>query len=209
MSERSAAWAEYLAAAQRLDAVRREAADTAAVESAAVVAARDELPTVQARLSMQAARLLDSAARTGSAAPVLQPGPAEQRAAEQAVVGGPAVALAALRQARATVDVADAALARLDDSRSSSQVPRNLLVYGPLALVVLTAQLVFSFLVDQRTRPFYAAGCGLSLALLAFGVGWLLVGLIYPNRPRTPAVGALVCFAPIIFTAAVLTAVWL
>jgi hypothetical protein len=209
MSERSAAWTDYLAAAQRLDTVRREAADVAATEAAAVAAARDELPTVQARLGMQAARIVDLAGRAGAAPPALQPGPAEQRAAAQSVAGGPAVALAALRQARATVDVADAALARFDDDRDSSHTWRNLLIYGPLAAAVLAIQLVFSFLVDQRTRPFYAAGCGLTLAALAWAAGWLLVGVIYPRRPRTAIIGALVCFAPILFTTIILTAAWL
>lgn len=196
MSERSAAWSEYLAAAQRLDTVRREAADAAAGEAAALAAARDELPTLQAGLTMQATRLLDTASRTGSPPPVLQPGPAELHDAAQAVAGGPAVALAALRQAGANVDVADGALARLDDEGTGPQALRNLLVYGPLALVALLVQLAVAGLAEPGAQLFFAAVCGLVLAPLAFGAGWLLTGVVHPERPRTPQVGALVCIAP-------------
>ncbi len=196
MSERSAAWSEYLAAAQRLDAVRREAADTAAGEASALATARDELPTVRGRLAMQAARLVEAAGRAGTPAPVLQPGPAELHDAAQAVAGGPAVALAALRQAAANVDVADGALARLDDEGAGSQALRNLLVYGPLALVALLVQLAVAGLAEPGAQLFFAALSGLVLAPFAFGAGWLVTGIVYPERPRTPQVGALVCIAP-------------
>ncbi|MEU8081515.1 hypothetical protein AB0B31_39425 [Catellatospora citrea] len=196
MSERGSAWAEYLAAAQRLDTVRREAADSAAGEASALAAARDELPTVQARLGMQATRLLDTASRAGAPPPVLQPGPAELLAAAEAVTGGPAVALAALRQAGANVGVADGALARFDDEGSGSQTLRNLLVYGPLSLAALLVQLAVAGLAGDGAQVFFAAVCGLILAPLAFGGSWLLVGIVYPERPRTAAVGAFACIAP-------------
>ncbi|BCJ71531.1 hypothetical protein CS0771_10750 [Catellatospora sp. IY07-71] len=196
MSERSTAWSEYLAAAHRLDTVRREAADAAAGEASALAAARDELPTVQARLTMQAATLVDAADRAGTPAPVLQPGPAEMHDAAQAVAGGPAVALAALRQAVAHVDVADGALARLDDEGTGPQALRNLLVYGPLALVAMLVQLAVAGLAEPDAQLFFAAVCGLVLAPLALGAGWLVTGMVYPERSRTPQVGALVCVAP-------------
>jgi hypothetical protein len=196
VSERSAAWSEYLAAAQRLDTVRREAADTAAGEATALAAARDELPTVQAGLTMQAARLLETASRAGSPPPVLQPGPAELHDAAQSVIGGPAVALAALRQAAANVDVADGALARLDDEGAAPQALRNLLVYGPLSLLALLVQLAVAGLAEPAAQLFFAAVSGLVLAPLALGAGWLLVGTLYPERPRTPQTGAFVCIAP-------------
>jgi hypothetical protein len=196
VSERSAAWAEYLAAAQRLDAVRRDAADSAAGEAAALGAARDELPTVQARLRLQAARLLDTASRAGAPPPVLQPGPAELHAAAEAVSGGPTVALAALRQAGANVDVADGALTRLDDDGSNPQTLRNLLVYGPMSLTALLVQLAVAGPAGDGAQVFFAAVCGLILGPLAFGAGWLLVGMVHPDRPRTAAVGAFACLAP-------------
>ncbi|GAA1399609.1 hypothetical protein [Catellatospora coxensis] len=204
MSERSAAWAEYLGAAQRLDTVRREAADSAAGEASALAAARDELPTVQARLGMQATRLLDTAGRAGVPAPVLQPGPAELLAATEAVGGGPAVALAALRQAGANVEVADGALARFDDEGSGSQTLRNLLVYGPMGLLALLVQLAVAGLAGDGAQVFFAAVSGLLLGPLAFGAGWLLVGTIYRDRPRTAAVGAFACIAPVLLAVALL-----
>jgi hypothetical protein len=206
MSEKATAWSDYLAAVHRLDAVRRDAADVVAAESAAVAAARDELPEVQARLTMQAGRLLETASRIGVPPPVLQPGPAERSAAAQAVAGGPTVALAAIRQARSTIDVADGALAGIDGfgAETTRQAQRNLLVYGPLGLVALAIQIVFALLVDDRTRVLYAAGCGFTFAAAAFAVGWLLVSLIFPKRPKTVLLGAVVCFAPaLLFTVGV------
>lgn len=204
MSERSAAWAEYLGAAQRLDTVRREASDSAAGEASALAAARDELPTVQARLGMQATRLLDTASRAGVPAPVLQPGPAELLAAAEAVGGGPAVALAALRQAGANVEVGDGALARLDDEGSGSPTLRNLLVYGPMGLLALLVQLAVAGLAGDGAQVFFAAVSGLLLGPLAFGAGWLLVGAVYRDRPRTAAVGAFACIAPVLLAVALL-----
>ena len=114
------------------------------------------------------------------------------------VSGGPKVVVAALRQARSTVEVADAALAGMGEERSP--VIQNLMVYGPAAGVATLMQLVFAFLVDDRTRVFYAAACGLTLAAMLFGVAWVLLGVIYPGRPKTPEVGALVCGAPVVLT---------
>src|SRR5688500_12586614 len=85
VGDRGTAWSEYLSSAHRLDAVRRQAAAVAAAEAEAVVTARTELPVVQARLGMQAARVLDAAQQAGVQAPVLVPSAAEQRSAEMAV----------------------------------------------------------------------------------------------------------------------------
>ncbi len=196
--ERASAWSEYLSSAHRLDAVRREAAVAAATEAEAVVTARAELPVVQARLGLQAARMLDAASHAGVQPPVLVPNAAEQHAAEMAVAGGPKVVVAALRQARSTVEVADAALARIDDEQNPAV--QNLVAYGPAAAVATLIQLVFAFMVDDRARVFYAAACGLTLAAMLFGVAWVLLGLVYPGRPKTPEVGALVCAAPVVLT---------
>ncbi|HCT76139.1 MAG TPA: hypothetical protein DGT23_05990 [Micromonosporaceae bacterium] len=200
MSDRSSAWTEYLTSAHRLDAVRREAANVAATEAEAVATARAEIPVVQARLGLQAGRLLDAALQAGVTPPAVVPGPAEQHAAENTVAGGPAVVLAAVRQARSTVDVADAALARIDE-KESPQVVRNLVAYGPAAGLATLIQLGFTLMVDDRTRTFYAAACGLTMATILFGVAWLLLGAIYPRRPKTPEIGAVVCAAPVVLVA--------
>ncbi|GIH08337.1 hypothetical protein Rhe02_64040 [Rhizocola hellebori] len=200
VSDRGSAWSEYLGSAHRLDAVRQQAAATAAAEAEAVVAARAELPVVQARLGMQAARMQDAALQAGVQSLVLVPNAAEQRSAEMAVAGGPKVVVAALRQARSTVEVADAALARIDDVEPGQAV-QNLVAYGPAAAVTTVIQLVFALLVDERSRVFYAAACGLTMGAMLFGMAWLLLGVIYPGRPKTPEIGALVCTAPVVLVA--------
>jgi hypothetical protein len=190
-------WNDYLATAQRLDSVRREAATVAAAEAEAVASARAELPVVQARLGIQAGRLLESALQAGTPPPALVPNVAEQKMAGQTVAGGPAVVLASLRQAKSTVDVADAALARLDQ-QEQPQAIRNLIAYGPAAALAMFIQLGFTLLVDERTQAFYAGLCGLTMAALLFGTAWVLLGAIFPNKAKTPEIGALVCFTPVV-----------
>lgn len=190
------AWASYLNDAHRLDSVRREAASAAAAEAEAVAQARNELPIVQARLTIQAGRLLEAALETGGTPPALVPGPAEQHAAENAVAGGPTVVLAALRQARSTVDVADAALARLNEPEAPQAI-RNLVAYGPAAFVAMVIQVGFTFLVDDRTRILYAFACGAVMVVMFWGAAWLLLGLVYPRRDKTPRFGAAVCALPV------------
>lgn len=200
MSDKTAAWTEYLAAAHRLDSVRRDAAAAAAAEAEAVAAARSELPTMQARLSIQAGRLLESALTAGVSPPALVPTPAEQEAAEQSVSGGPHVVLTALRQARSEIDVGDAALSRLDDP-DPGQAKKNLLIYAPAGAVAMLIQVAFALLSDPRTREFYAIACGLTMAAMLFGAAWLIVGFVHRRRSKTPAIGAIACFAPVIVAA--------
>ena len=106
-SRRRRPWADYLAAAQRLDAVRRAASSPPASRRATVQAAQQELAAVRARLAPQRARLVQD---LGVPETDLAPQPAERALAAQAVAGGPAAVLAALRQARGTADAADAAM---------------------------------------------------------------------------------------------------
>ncbi len=200
MTEKTAAWTEYLTAAHRLDSVRREAASAAAAEAEAISVARSELPTIQARLAIQAGRLLESTLQAGIAPPTLVPTPAEQHLAEHAVRGGPHVVLTALRQARSEVDVGDAALSRLDDPEPG-QLRRNLLIYAPAGAVAAIIQTMFAFLADPRTREFYAITCGLTMAALLFGIAWLAVTITHPRRPKTPIIGALATFAPTLLIA--------
>ncbi|WP_020522978.1 hypothetical protein [Catelliglobosispora koreensis] len=193
----SAVWNDYLTSVQRLDSVRREAASAAAAEAEAVASARTELPVVQARIGIQAGRLLEAALQAGTAPPPLVPNTAEQKTAAQTVAGGPAVVLAALRQARSTVDVADAALARLDQAEQPQAV-RNLIAYAPAAGLATLIQFGFALLVDDRTRTFYAGICGLIMAAMLFGAAWVALGIVQPRKPKTPEIGALVCFSPVV-----------
>jgi hypothetical protein len=217
------AWAGYLAAAQRLDAVRRAASTVVSEQAQAVEAVQHELDGVRARLAPQHSRLLHD---HGVPPDVLTPRPAEVAAATQAMAGGPAAALAALRQARDTADAADAAMLGRPHGTRGLTTPwppwmRNLLVYGPFAAAVLGVQLVLYLVAPAGSLPTYALLCGLSLPLLAFGLGWVTIGFVFGGdagadsggrrpgadpggRPgavdRTPVLGAVVCLAPIILT---------
>ncbi|ROT28025.1 hypothetical protein [Micromonospora sp. HM5-17] len=100
------AWREYLTAAQRLDAVRREAATAASEQARSVHAAREELTALRARLVPQQARLRGLGVPEGE----LTPTEPEVVAAAQAMAGGPEAVRAALRRARASVEAAEAAI---------------------------------------------------------------------------------------------------
>ena len=76
---------------------------------------------------------------------------------------------------------------------------RNLLVYGPYALVVLVVLLALHLVVDLislQTLLF-----GLVMPAAAYGLGWLTIGLIFPEPgpggrvDRTPMLGVAVCIA--------------
>ena len=195
MSERGEAWADYVDAAHRLDAVRREAASEAAAEAEAVAQARTELPTVQSRLGVQANRLLEAALDAGGTPPILVPGPAEQHVAQNAVAGGPAAVLEALQQARSTMDIADGVLTRVE--REPPQAIRNLVAYGPAGFVATVVQIVFTLLVDPRTKILYAFFCGFTMAVMFWAAAWLLLGVIYPRKDKTPRFGLAICALPV------------
>jgi hypothetical protein len=198
-------WQEYLDAAHRLDSVRREAAAVAAAEQQALRTVREELPAVKARLALQQQRLTEVALRTG--APLdLTPTTADEQAAERAVAGGPAVVLAALRQARSTVDVADAALAQ-NPTPSATPLRRNLTIYGAMGLAALIIHVAFIMLVDDRTKPLYAGCTGFLLTLVSFGIGWVVTGMV--SRSRTPLLGLVVCALPLMLSTIVITLMWL
>jgi hypothetical protein len=181
-------WGDYLMAAQRLDAIRRAASAASSEHAATVQAAHQELATVRARLAPQRARLVrDFGVPDGA----LSPHDAERAVAAQTVAGGPAIVLAALRQARGTADAADAAMVGPGPRAQWRPWARNLLVYGPFAAAVLLV-------------PTYALLCGLSMPALAFGLGWVTIGFVYGGGPekvdRTPIVGLIACLTPVLLT---------
>jgi hypothetical protein len=195
-------WADYLDAAQRLDAVRRAASTAAGEQETTLQAARQELATVRARLAPQRARLVQD---LGVPESDLVPQAADQVLAAQAVHGGPGAILAALRQARATADAADATMVGGGSRRAAARWrpwARNLLVYGPFAAAVLIVQIVLYLVAPSGSLPTYALLCGLSMPVLAFGLGWLTIGFVYgPGKvDRTPIVGVVACLTPVLLT---------
>jgi hypothetical protein len=195
-------WQEYQAAAQNLDAVRREAAATAAADTAAVTAARAELAALRERLGVQQARIFDAADRAGLPRPEVTPSPEEVTAVGAALAAGPAAALEALQNGRHQLDLADAELAGqgVGSGRPAGGVGlRNLLVYAPLAVVALLLQLGLMFLLAPASAVWWLVLAAV-LPVLAFGLGFAGVGLVFDpgpdgRVPRTPLLGALVCFA--------------
>jgi hypothetical protein len=105
-------WVEYLAAAQSLDAVRRDAATAAAAATHAASVTRAELAQLATQLELQRARLTGESARAGSAAPQLAPTPAERAAADAAIAGDPAAVPEALLRCQQLLESANAELAQ-------------------------------------------------------------------------------------------------
>jgi hypothetical protein len=199
----TAAWADYVQAAQRLDAARRAASSAVHEQAATLQAAQQELSAVRARLAPQRARLIQD---LGVPETDLVPQAAEREEAAQAVSGGPAAVLAALRQARGTADAADAVM--LGGPRRTPAtwrpVARNLLIYGPFAAAVLIVQIVLYLVAPSGSLPTYALLCGLSMPVLAFGLGWVTIGFVYTDPAgkvdRTPLVGIIACLTPVLLT---------
>ena len=200
-----AAWAEYVNAARQLDGVRRAAATAASEQARSVQAAREELTVVRARLVPQESLLRD----LGVPAISLTPTPPELTEAARSMASGPAAVLTALQGAHRWADAADDALATRGLPRIARwpSQPRNLLVYGPLALIVPLIQLVFFLATGTGPATILALIVGLPMPAVAFMSGWLAVGRLFRPRPedrvdRTPRFGALVCLIPAVVTTA-------
>ncbi|MFC4067104.1 hypothetical protein [Actinoplanes subglobosus] len=194
-------WEDYLAAAQELDSVRRAASSVAGEHAATVAAARQELTSVRARLSPQRARLARDFRVPEND---LTPHPADQAAAMERVAGGPPAVLSALREARATADAADNAFIGPGPAGPERPRVRNLLVYGPFAAAVLLVQVLLFLVGSGPSMP--ALVCGLSMPLLAFGLGWATIGFVYGGDgarvDRTPMLGLVTCLTPVLLTCA-------
>ncbi|MEU9509464.1 hypothetical protein AB0D32_24655 [Micromonospora sp. NPDC048170] len=200
-----AGWTEYLAAARQLDGVRRDAATAAGEQARSVQAAREELTTVRTRLASQEARL-----RERGVPPIsLVPTPPELSEAARSMAGGPAAVLAALRAARGRADAVDAALSARGLPRLAGWPPRlrNLLVYGPLALLVPVIQVALFVATGTGATSVVALVCGLPMPAVAFVAGWICVGRLFPppgdgQVDRTARLGALVCLVPAVLVSA-------
>ncbi|MFI7432694.1 hypothetical protein [Micromonospora haikouensis] len=181
----AAAWTEYVAAARQLDGVRRGAATAATEQARAVQAAREELTGVRERLAPQRSRLRE----LGVPPIVLAPSPPELSEAAREMVGGPTAVSTALRAAREWADGADGLLAGRGRTGPGAWPPRlrNLLVYGPLALVVPLLQVLLYATTGPGPASVVALVCGLPMPAAAFVVGWIGVGRLFGETSGTAA----------------------
>ncbi|MFG1950637.1 hypothetical protein [Micromonospora sp. NPDC048830] len=177
-----AAWTAYVAAARQLDGVRRGAAAAATEQARAVQAAREELTAVRERLAPQRSRLHE----LGVPPMALVPTPPELTEAARAMVGGPTAVLATLGAARGWADVADDVLTARRRLHPGSWPPRarNLLVYGPLALVVPLLQVALHAAFGTGPASVAALLCGLPMPAVAFVAGWWGVGRLFGGNSR-------------------------
>ncbi|MEU4470759.1 hypothetical protein [Micromonospora sp. NPDC023888] len=204
--EPGTAWGEYLAAARQLDGVRRSAAAAAGEQARSAETAREELTVVRTGLASQQERLRE----LGVPAISLVPSPPELTEASRSMAGGPAAVLAALRAARGRAEAADAALAarrRFFRPGSWPARVRNLLVYGPLALVVPLIQVAVWSATGVGPASVAALICGLPMPAVAFVAGWVGIGRLFRVSPaerldRTVRFGALVCLVPAVLVTA-------
>jgi hypothetical protein len=201
----AAAWTAYLAATRQLDGVRRGAATAAGEQHRSVQAARGELADVRARLAVQEGRLRELGVPTLA----LSPAPPETAAAARGMAGGPSAVLAALRSADGWVEEAERVLAAPGWFRSGGWPARlrNLLVYGPFALVVPLIQVLLHLVVGGGPVTLAVVLVGLPMPAVAFLAGWWGVGRLFrAGRPgrldRTPRFGVLVCLVPAVLATA-------
>jgi hypothetical protein len=196
------------AQAHRLVSALIVAAARAGVEPASV-------PALRQRLLLQQATFAEVAAGHGGVVPPLAPGPAEVTSARTALGDlSPAVVADAFTMAASTLDLADRLLAdpasvhfapvttppaRPDGEPAAyTAVPargrmRNALIYGAYALVVLAMQLIIFFgVADEGSAVPWAPVCALVFPLIAWAAGLLTIG----RGPRSPKLGALICFLP-------------
>ncbi|MFY1652654.1 hypothetical protein ACN27J_17370 [Solwaraspora sp. WMMB762] len=208
-------WAEYVAAARRLARLRH--GQGLPTDDPAGDRRQVDLTVLRDRLAVQRRQLVGF----GVPPDVLDPVPPEVAAVHAAVsasagasagaavgmsaslTGGSPARQAAIARAHAQIDAANGDLAVAAGPSGGSQPwLRNLLVYGPFAVIVLMIQLAMFVVAGDRAPVGYALGCGLVLPLVAFGLGWLAVGFVFAGpgqRPdRTPLVGALVCAVPLV-----------
>jgi hypothetical protein len=204
-----AAWDEYLDAARRLDAIRREAATARAAEAIASADLRQEIGSLRQRIGLQRSRLLDIARRAGLPDPqVTDPQAAAMAAAQAGTQGAIGAQVTAVRAARERLDTADALLSEVDGPTLGAgplanwpPVRRNAVVYGAVAAVVLLIQVVLFVAAPGGAAAVLAIGCGAVLPIIGYAVAWLALGLLFRDNgrvERTPWLGAAISAAPIL-----------
>ncbi|HKS98213.1 MAG TPA: hypothetical protein VJT31_01685 [Rugosimonospora sp.] len=200
------AWDDYLAAAQRLDAARREAASVVAEQAAAAKAAREQLAGVRQRAARQRTRLVAVAKTEGVPAPDETVAAAELAAAEHAVGTThppvtPVAVSAALGETVATMDTTDAILSTLEDSGLRRlRRARNPLVYLSFAAVSVLLPLITFHAAASKFVLIPTIGCAATLPIMGYGLAWVTVGLRHGSGPvrRTPVLGAAVTVGTVV-----------
>jgi hypothetical protein len=174
------AWEEYVAAARRLDEVRREAASIVAEQSTALDAARGELAALRPRLASQRTRL----------STVDLP-----RVPEVAEPTDPVGAGTLLRESADRVAVADTILSTMEaDQARRRPERRNILVYLGFAVLMALPALVALPFVRRSVLLVPVVGCAAFFPLIGYGAAWLLAD----RRNRTPVLGAAVSVAAVL-----------
>ncbi|MEN3304114.1 MAG: hypothetical protein V7603_316 [Micromonosporaceae bacterium] len=207
------AWEDYLAAAQRLDAVRREAAFVVAEQVAAVKAARTDLAGVRQRAALQRSRLVAAAKDAG--VPLPDPTPTAPDLTTAGLTIGaptrPTAVRATLRDSGAMLTATDAILSTVEGSRIRlgriSNWPvalRNVLVYLGFALLTVLVPLITLRATTNKLLLLPTIGCATVLPVFGYVLAWLTVGMLY--RPehtgrvhRTPLLGAAATVAMVAF----------
>lgn len=193
-------WADYLAAAQHLDLLRRSLGEAGADPATDTLPA--ELVRLRGRVAAQRQELLAQGATEVS----LTPSSVELQEAATEVGTEPTQALLAVRRAESALTSAGQLIpANPTPTPASSRRPwaRNLLVYGPFALVTVLVELVL-YAASGPPLSRFAVGWGLGMPLLAYGLGWLVIGLVFPAAAsgrvnRSAGIGAVVCATPLLF----------
>lgn len=216
-------WDDYLAALADLEGIRRDAATAVGAQESAAEAARAELAVVRGRIALQRTRLADTATRAGRPVPTFEPGAAEHAEARALVSAAPdtdvvAMVGAAIADARASLDAADAALTTATDRPSARGVfnrwPVGLRLAAPYVwyallatVVVVMVDTVFRDPVGWWIRLFFA----LAAPTIAFALGLASSALLYGRRGdeqarRAYRLGVVICAVPL-FIGLVFTAV--
>jgi hypothetical protein len=202
-----AAWMEYVAAAQRLDTVRRTAASVVAEHNKALQAARDKLSHVREKLAAyteQTGSLDASRSRPAQfAGAQASPGPADHvDILARLTNASPAQVTVALREAESALDAANAELSVVEDEQPAN-LARNVGVYTGYTLLITVLQVpLWLALSGADAAAILAMPCGLTLPAIAFGLAWLTIGMVAPGeRDRNPLFGAaisLVALLPVL-----------
>jgi hypothetical protein len=211
------AWDRYAVTARALDQLRREAAAVVVGQQDAANAAQEQIAVVRQRVALQRSRFTDVSSRLSTPPPKLDPLEADRAsvvgfASPPARNADPTAGIsAALRNATATLDAADATLSSVADRPARAGLlgswpppARNAIVYlwySVLAMIAIAE-------IDHIGGPSSQAGLvvaafSIVAPLVAWAVAWLSVGVVFAadangKRRRSAWLGLLICAIPLV-----------